>query len=104
MPASTVRMTLIEKCCRVICTVKEIDPDAIVCPLMPVFVNAAPLINGFFVPPNNVTCKAWELFKPYMEMMLLTLEQAGDDEYFDDKISDNDTAIFKTIIKMILDE
>lgn len=61
-------MKTLEKCCRAICKAKEIDPDKLVCPFMPVFINAAPLINGFEVPPPAAMCKAWELFKEYVEI------------------------------------
>ena len=60
-------MKTLEKCCRKICEEKQIDPDRLVAPFIPEFVNAAPLINGFYIPPHTAICKAWELFQEYIE-------------------------------------
>ena len=61
-------MKMLEKICRAICHDKEIDPDRLACPFIPEFINATPLINGFFVPPPAASCKTWELFKEYVEI------------------------------------
>jgi hypothetical protein len=66
-------MKMIEKCCRAICKEKEIDPDALVSPFMPTFVNASPLINGFYIPPIGTFCKAWQLFEHYVEIIFATI-------------------------------
>jgi hypothetical protein len=67
-------MQIIEKVCRRIAKEKGMNPDDLACPVMPVFVNAAPLINGFIVPPSTATCKVWQLFEHYVEMVFEELE------------------------------
>lgn len=83
---------MIEKCCRAICKEKEIDPEALVCPLTPVYLNATPLINGFYIPPVGTFCKAWQLFEHYVKIILTTIET--DREYRD----------IKDTVQEILDE
>jgi hypothetical protein len=68
-------MKMIEKCCREICVQKEIDPDQLVSPFMPTFINAAPLINGFYIPPVGTFCKAWQLFEHYVKIVLTVMEE-----------------------------
>ena len=75
-------MNLVEKICRKICEEKKMNPDDLACPVMPVFINAAPLINGFIVPPPTAICKVWQLFEHYVEIAFLQinehLEEHGD--------------------------
>ena len=76
-------MKILEKCCRAICKAKGIDPDALVAPFIPNFVNAAPLINGFYIPPHTAICKAWQLFEEYVKV---AFEAAGVDDVLDDEL------------------
>jgi hypothetical protein len=80
-------MNIIEKCCRAICEAKEIDPDTLVSPLMPVFINASPLINGFYIPPVGTFCKAWQLFEHYVRIVLEELKNDAEDDIVEDFIN-----------------
>lgn len=80
-------MNTIERCCRAICEQKEIDPDALVSPFMPNFINASPLINGFFIPPIGTFCKAWQLFEHYVKIVLMELKNDAEDDVVDDFIN-----------------
>jgi hypothetical protein len=75
-------MKMLEKCCRKICEEKELEADKLVCPLIPVFINATPLINGFELPPREAICKMWELFVPYVKVAFTAanVEDVLDDE------------------------
>ena len=76
-------MKMLEKCCRKICEKKEINPDKLVCPFIPDFVNAAPLINGFYIPPSTTVCKAWQLFEEYVKV---AFEAANVEDVLEDQV------------------
>lgn len=76
-------MKTLEKCCRAICEKKGLDPDKLVCPLIPVFINATPLINGFELPPKDAICRMWELFQEYVKV---AFQAAGVEDVLDDEV------------------
>ena len=88
-------MTPIEKCCRAICVARKINADALVCPMMPDYVPALPLINGFYIPDSQFIMPAWKYFEEYVKIILVTLANDKDLDDFDD------SEIFKEFIGLI---
>lgn len=88
-------MTPIEKCCRAICEARKIKADAFVCPMMPEYVPALPLINGFYIPDNQFIMPAWKYFEEYVKLVLLTLQNDFELDEFDD------SEMFKDFLKII---
>lgn|ERR1700742_1129544 len=88
-------MTPIEKCCRAICAHKKLEADALVCPLAPDYVNALPIMNGFFIPPSEMIMPLWKYFEEYVKVILETLQNDKDLDDLDDSF------IFKEFITLI---
>lgn len=88
-------MTPIEKCCRAICVAREINADALVCPMRPDYVNALPLINGFYIPDSEHIMPAWKYFEQYVQIILSTLEHDNDLDEMED------AEIFKEFLALI---
>lgn len=65
--------SITEKISRLLCEAKDMDPDKIMCPLKPEYVNALPLINGFYIPEENLQIPAWKMFEPYVQVMFAVL-------------------------------
>ena len=88
-------MTPIEKCCRAICAAREINADALICPMHPEYVNALPLINGFYIPDAEYVMPAWKYFKQYVQIILSALEHDKDLDEMED------AEIFKEFLGLI---
>jgi len=88
-------MTPIEKCCRAICAERKINADALVCPMQPDYVNALPLMNGFFIPSSEFIMPAWQYFETYVRIILTTLENDKELDAMDD------AEVFKEFLGLI---
>ena len=67
------REKLIEKICRAHCVDSGINPDALVCQMMPQYIQY-PMQAAFYVPPKDFTVPAWSV---YHDLVHETLKALG---------------------------
>ena len=59
----------IENICKQICEKQGIDPERLVCKMMPELINQ-PYMAGFFLPNPQYTMPAWWLYRDLVELAL----------------------------------
>ena len=53
---------LIEEICRKICKDQSIDPDILICKMMPQFITPG-YMAGFFIPSRSFQVPAWMMYR-----------------------------------------